>query len=357
MVAHPKPSPERAKQISLAMKPFRTIRKKRHSLVLQQESISLKMAHSMMESKTLCNSKQNRNPVWSVSKSQSFIFALFVSRTAPTDFLVRETEAEEEEEPELHIFDGCNRLTAIYKFFECEFPIMFGSTNVYYHELPTTDRCTFDRTLCQFTKLRNCPEYYACEIAEKRNEGTPMTIGEKTNLLISVGTPRSGVLERIMNVAPYMELADDRASGLKVVAQLVQSIEMKRGVESHAFKLTDYHFDFMRTFYKSDEELCYINAKMLIKAFETVGDICEDGKMPETLRDQMAVLKNKKAPAKVGYFYLAVISAVVDNVRNNTQITEKMLLSKFKLLCDRSLEAKSLGRTFCLGGSAIDDMY
>ena len=74
-------------------------------------------------------------------------------------------------------------------------------------------------------------------------------------------------------------------------------------------------------------------------------------------KSMCAVLKNKKAPAKVGYFYLAVISAVVDNVRNNTQITEKMLLSKFKLLCDRSLEAKSLGRTFCLGGSAIDDMY
>ena len=49
-----------------------------------------------------------------MSKSQSFIFALFVSRTAPTDFLVRETDGNEDEEPELHIFDGCNRLTAIY---------------------------------------------------------------------------------------------------------------------------------------------------------------------------------------------------------------------------------------------------
>ena len=357
MVARSKPSPERAKQISLAMKPFRLLRKRRAALVLQQESLSLKMAHSMMEMKTLCNSKQNRNPVWSVSKSQSFIFALFVSRTAPTDFLVRETDGDEDCEPELHIFDGCNRLTAIYKFFEGEFPIVFGSANVYYHELPTNDRCTFDRTLCQFTKLRNCPESYACEIAEKRNEGTPMTIGEKTNLLMSVGTPRSGVLESIMNVAPYMELSDDRASGLKVVAQLVQSIEMKRGVQGNAFKLTDYHFDFMRTFYKSDEELCYIDSNVLIKAFETVGDICEDGQMPETLRGQMTVLKNKKAPAKVGYFYLAVIAAVIDYARNKTQITQNMLLSKLKLLCERSLEAKALGRTFCLGGGAIDDMY
>ena len=125
----------------------------------------------------------------------------------------------------------------------------------------------------------------------------------------------------------------------------------------NAFKLTDYHFDFMRTFYKSDEELCYIDSKMLIKAFETVGDICEDGQMPDTLRDQMAVLKNKKAAAKAGYFYLAVISAVVDNVRNKTQITQNMLLSKLKLLCERSLKAKALGRTFCLGGGAIDDTY
>ena len=104
---------------------------------------------------------------------------------------------------------------------------MFGSTNVFYYELPGNDRHTFDNTLCQFTKLRNCPEYYACEIAEKRNEGTPMTFGETTNLLMSVGTPRSSVLEGVMNVAPYMELEDDRASGLKVVAQLVQSIEMR----------------------------------------------------------------------------------------------------------------------------------
>ena len=152
MVSRSRPSPERAKQISLAMKPFRTLRKKRQALVLQQESLSLKMAHSMMEMKTLCNSKQNRNPVWSVSKSQSFIFALFVSRTAPTDILVRETETEEDEEPELHIFDGCNRLTAIYKFLKASFQLC---SEVRTSSITSFQETTVTRLITRYVNLPN----------------------------------------------------------------------------------------------------------------------------------------------------------------------------------------------------------
>ena len=337
------------------MKPFRSLRKKRLALTLTSESFCLKMAYVMMKEGKLKNSKDNRKPVWSVQKSQSYMFSLFVSRTAPTEFLVRETE-DDDGELVLEIYDGMNRLNSIFEFFEGKFPIIFGNTKVFYHELPSPDRGMLDATLCQFMKLRNCPVFYACEIAEKRNEGTPMTIGEKTNLLISVGTPRSQVLEQVMESAPYMALDDDRASGLKVVAQLIQSIEMKRGVDHDGFKLTDYHFDVMRSFYKSEDSVSYIDTENLVNAFEQVGQICDDA-IPECIKEQMVLLNGKKAPSRVLYFYLAVVAVVMGHLRHNNAITERVLEMKFKTICDRSANAKNSGRTFTLGGCAIDGMY
>jgi hypothetical protein len=357
MVAAWKTTPERSKQISAAMRPFRVIQKNRSNMVITTESYCMKMIHALMQEKQICNARQNRDPIWSVNKCQSYIVSLFVEITAPKDFLVRETEPEGDGVPELHIYDGSNRLHAIYRFMENEFPITFGTMKVYYCELPACDRNRFDKILAQFLKLTNCPVVYACEIAEKRNEGTPMTIGEKTTLLRSIGTPRSSVLEAIMNVSPFMDLSEDRASGLKVVAQLIQSIESKHGVGDPSFKLTDYHMECMRNFYKSDAPLEHMDAEEVVNAFLEVGDMCPDGQIPDVIKCNMSALSDKKGPTRSMFFYLSVVSLVMAHLRSGTLISEESLGERFVSICERSQEAKAEKRTFTLGGNAIEGLY
>jgi hypothetical protein len=79
-------SPERSKQIGLAMKPFRVIQKKRSSMVITTEVYCLKMVHALMQERHICNATQSRDPIWSVNKCQSYIVSLFVEITAPKDF-------------------------------------------------------------------------------------------------------------------------------------------------------------------------------------------------------------------------------------------------------------------------------
>ena len=356
-----KPSDERSKQISESMRPYRKMRKLRGEMMLSPENISLKMVYSMIKEGSLKNSKQNRDPLWSVPKSQSYIFALYIECTAPKDFLLRETECEDEDtHSELHIYDGSNRLKAIENFFENRFTISFGTCKVYYKELSDYDKSALHNVVVQFVKLRNCPESFACEIAEKRNEGTPMTIGEKTGLLISVDTPRSKTLDELMAAAPFMNMPDDRASGLKIVAQLLQSIEMKRGVHESNFKLTDYHFDAMRNFYKASDVVAYSDImEKIIKAFVKVGEFCEDdgGSVPKTINDSMTLLNGKKKQTRIVFFYLSVAALVMDHLRNGAHINEKALMKKFEVLLNRSVAAKESGTPFSLTGVAIENMY
>lgn len=327
-------------------------------MVVTSESFSMKMVHSLMKETQLRNAEDNRDVVWSVGKCQSYIMALFIDITAPKDFLVREIETEGDDGwVELHIYDGGNRLNAIYRFMENEFPITFGHVKVFYCELPQCDRNRFDKILAQFLKLTNCPVIYACEIAEKRNEGTPMTIGEKTTLLRRIGTPRSSMLEEIMNISPFMDLSEDRASGLKVVAQLVQSIETKHGVRDPTFKLTDYHMDCMRTFYKNDSPLVHIERDSLINAFLRVGEFCPEGDMPDTIKSSMSALSYKKSQTRSSFFYLTVLALVMSHLRNGTEITMQNMVDRFGTICNRALSAKNEKRTFSLSGNAIDGLY
>ena len=120
------------------------------------ENISLKMVYSKIKEGSLKNSKQNRDPVWSVPKSQSYILELYMGCTAPTVFLLGETEFEDEDtHSELHIYDGINRLKAIEDFFENRFTVNFGTCKVYYKEFSDYDKSALHDVVVQFVKLRN----------------------------------------------------------------------------------------------------------------------------------------------------------------------------------------------------------
>ena len=351
-----KVSNERRKRIDAAMKPLRGIQKMRSTMVVTQEMYSLKMIHQMMKDGQLCNAKQNRDPVWTTKKMQGYITSLFVDITAPKEFLVREADDEEGDNTELQIFDGNNRITSIGKFMENEFPIPVNVENAYYCELAPCDRGRFDKTLAQFLKLTNCPVVHACEMAEKRNEGTPMSIGEKTTLMRHHDTPRCAALDLVMNSAAFMDLPEDRASGIKVVAQLIQSIEAKGGIKSPSFKLTDYHMPCTRTFFKSPANLVHVDPVELVSAFMKVGELCPDERPPPNLQDT-AALKDKKTPTKCMYFYMSVISMVASHLRNGTPVTNANVLQRFRTICDRAREAREEKKAFQVGGKTIDGLY
>ena len=348
------------------------------------ERMSLKMVHEHMSDGSLVNARQNRDAVWTASKMQAFITSLYLTNTAPKEFLVREATPDDDDAVETNcprphaparvgdpagaldlerqIFDGNNRLTAINDFMNNKFPVQIGTEKVFHDKFPSADRKTFDKIMVQFTVLENTSVEQACAIAEKRNEGTPMSIGEKASLYRCYGTPACTVLDSVMNSSPFMNQPLDRAGGVKAVAQLIMSIEVKGGVDADGFMLTDYHgVQSLSPFFKSEDELRHVSSESLIPAFLQVGELCEGEdqcQLPASiLRLQEELLRGSQVPTKAMYFYWAVIALVMSHLRSQAVISTQRLVRIYRTICERGSEAKANKQRFQVSCRTIDGLY
>lgn len=250
-----KPSP--GKTIAQTFAPLRSIRKANSKI---KKTMYVKYVIDIIkdfEEKKTKIGKGNRHPVWSEKKQAAYIVSLLL-KTAPTDLLVRSEEAQyREEDNELiaeetqGIYDGTNRITALVNFKNNKFPIRIDDKTTFTFEgLPTQEQRAFLKTEMQVLVLNDCSVGYAAETASKRNEGTPMTSGEKINLTTTADTPRALALSDLTDKYKILNVDNDRAHGIKYIAQLLCALERR----PHEYTTSDYRSDELRKFFAESTE-------------------------------------------------------------------------------------------------------
>jgi len=310
-------APTPGKTVPQTFASMRSIRKRNSKIQKSAVVKQVKQIVAEMANGELKNADENREPVWSNQKSALFIRGCF-DRLAPTDFVVRQVEEEDDNPSVDDIYDGGNRCNAIVKFVNDEFPIQIEDKTYYhYSHLPPQERKMFDNMECHVTILSGCTATFACEFAAKRNEGTTMSIGEKVNLIRGSDTPRAHLLNELYNEFQIFKMADDRGSGLKLLAQLIMSIE-RRTVN---FTISDYHMNVLRAFFvESDTPFCSLPLDKIKSTLSSCTECCvvnEDTGLYDPPVEVFEILKKLKTPkqSRPVIWYSALVIAVLASLR------------------------------------------
>lgn len=289
----------------------------------------------------------NRKPVWKHQKKRGYLRSL-LSRDAPVDFLVRECTIPSPEDPDETIvvwdlYDGGNRSTAIMEFVENKLraPIPVSGIDTVefdFEHLPTSEQKLFGEQLFDVTVLANASRNFACEMAAKRNEGTPMSTGEKLMLMRHRETQRAQTLNRILDTNPFLNMVSDRATGTAQVAALLFNLEK----HPTRCKWTDIHFEKgVRNLFEDPKPFVHVNEEAVLDAYRLVGELCPDGIYAE--ETERILRESRKVTSKATNFNAACKALVMAHLHHAVEITyETLHCALRRVLAKRSVLASAV---------------
>ncbi len=313
---------------------LRAIRKRNAGVKITATTFRLIDMIKKIEAGELENAEANRRPVWTDNKGSLYIRSLLES-TAPTDFLARNTTKEDDDGYPMEVdevYDGGNRMNAVLKFYQGKICITDDDRRqVNYASLPRQEKNALDRVQVQFNILHGCTDTHACDMASKRNEGTPMAMGEKLNLLMFKGTPRAQVLYDIMKTHAFLDQGNDRAVGLKVMAQVIASFESER-----KDCVVDYHMPELTRFYEAENlRFTHFQECTLNDGLTAISLLCgENGKPPAEIVELMTLEKSNASVTakKTLAFYCTCAVSLWMYTKHNKAISLASFLHIFKMM-------------------------
>jgi uncharacterized protein with ParB-like and HNH nuclease domain len=126
-----------------------------------------------------------RAEVWSTSKKQHLVDSILRGWKLPKFYLVKTDDEAEEYE----VVDGQQRLTAIFEFFDNDFPLNSHSSKelagLYYKELPSDVSDHFDDFEIEYDEITDASESELRDFFQRLQQGLPLTSSEKLNAVHS----------------------------------------------------------------------------------------------------------------------------------------------------------------------------
>ena len=290
------------------------------------KSRTIACVHNMWKDGDLRNAPENRRTVWTKARKEQYIKSV-LECSAPLDFLVLQ-QTRDDESKYWDIHDGANRLTAMMEFMMGEVSVPIHPAVEYdFEHLHARAKKNFLTTDLNFVTLVNCSKAMACEIADHRNNGTPMSTGERLGHMRFLDTARSNLLFEIEDASTFVSIHNDRSAGRRMIGNLIKTLDN----QNTSVRWKSCTTGELLPYFQSDDELAMTEerARLLVAAFECISDLCPEGNMPSQVIGTMVTGKiktNNLAP----YFYASCAAVAVAHVLYGTPISVDMIVEACK---------------------------